>query len=153
MSVDPLRPVNSHAAHIVTFRLAGQIYGLPLDNVERAVRMVAVTPTPESATGLCGVINIHGEVIPVLDLRSRLGRPFKEPGLDDRMLILRSGERAAAVTVDEVAEVMTVSSREMEPATGTAYESRLLAAVIRREEGLILMLDAGRLMENEGNEY
>lgn len=136
---------NSHV-HFVSFRLERQLYALPLAHVERALRMVAITPVPEAPPWMLGAIDLHGRVIPVVDMRQRFGQPPKEPVPNDRLLIVQTLERMAALMVDEVTEVLEVPAHQVEPPANPLFRARPLAAVIRRDEGLILVLDAARLL-------
>ena len=142
-------PTRESAAQFVGFRLDRQCYALPLDHVERALRMVAVTPVPEAPPWVAGVINLHGRVIPMLDLRQRFGQPSREPHPDDRLLVVQTLERTMALMVDEVTEVLEVLAHQVEPSYGFLPDSRPVAAVIRRDEDLILVLDAAGLVPPE----
>jgi purine-binding chemotaxis protein CheW len=133
----------------VSFQLDRQLYALPLEHVERALRMVAVTPVPEAPPWIAGVINLHGRVIPTVDLRQRLGQPSREAHVDDRLLIVQVPQRTVAVMVDEVAEVLEVLAQQVEPAPDPLSQSCPLEAVVRREEELILVLCVTRLLPSE----
>ncbi len=136
-------------AHFVGFRLERYLYALPLDHVERALRMVAVTPVPEAPPWVAGIINLHGRVIQVMDLRGRFGLPTREPHPDDRLLVVQDLERTMALIVDEVTELLEVPAHQVELPTGPLSQSRPLAGVIRGDAGLILVLDATRLVPSE----
>ncbi len=133
-------------AHLVSFRLGGQLYALPLDHVERALRMVSVTPLPEAPSWVPGVIDLHGRVIPVVDLRQRFDQPPKKLALDDRLLVVQALEQTVALVVDEVTGVLEVPAHQVEPPADPLSQSRPLVAVVRRDEGLVLVLDATRLL-------
>lgn len=139
------------SAHLVVFRLDKCFYALLLDHVERALRMVAITPVPEALPWVPGVIDLHGRVIPVVDLGQRFGQPSKEPALDDRLLVVQTLEQTVALMVDEVTEVLEVPAHQVEPPAAPLSQSRPLVAVVRREEGLIMVLDAARLLPPEGD--
>lgn len=132
--------------HFVSFRLGTQLYALPLGDVESAVRMVALTPLPEAPSWVAGAVNFHGSVVPALDLRKRLGGETRKPRPDDYLLLVKGFERAVALIVDEVTEIVEVPARQVESPSGPLARSRSLAGMIRREEELILILDPGRLV-------
>ena len=136
-------------AYFIGFRLDWHLYALPLDHVERALRMVAVTPVPEAPPWVAGVINLHGRVIQVVDLRQRFGQPTREPHPDDRLLVVQGLERTMALIVDEVTEMLEVPAHQVELPTGPLSRSRPLVGMIRGDEGLILVLDAARLVPSE----
>ncbi len=145
----PSKPVGfggEGSVHLVSFRLGRQLYALPLDHVERALRMVFVTPVPEAPTWVLGVIDLHGSMIPVVDLRQRFGQPPKEPALDDRLLVAQVLEQRVAFMVDEVTEVLEVPAHQVEPPGDSLARARLLVAMVRHDEGLILVLDVARLL-------
>jgi len=114
-----------------------------------AERMVAATPVPEALPWVAGVINLHGRVIPTVDLRQRFGQPTREPALADRLLVVQAQEQTMALMVDEVTEVLEVPANQVEPAPASLSQSRPLAAVIRRDEELILVLNVARLLPSE----
>jgi purine-binding chemotaxis protein CheW len=137
--------------HLVSFRLDRQLYALPLDHVERALRMVAITQVPEAPPWVAGVIDLHGRVIPVVDLRQRFGQSPKEPDPDDRLLVVQAQEQTVAFMVDEVTDVLEMTVHQTESPPEPLARSRPLTAVIRRDEGLILVLDATRLLPPAGD--
>ncbi len=145
----PIGTEDVTSTHFVAFRLDRQLYALPLENVERALRMVAIVPVPDAPPWVPGVINLQGQVVPVVDLRQRFGWPAREPTLNDRLLVIQALGQKAALWVDEVAEVLEVPSAQVEPPPQPLSRSRPLAAVVRRGENLILVLDASRLLPPE----
>lgn len=138
---EPTTQEEAFRALFVTFRLNNQAYALPLDIVERALRMVAMARLPEGPSWVAGGINLHGKVIPVIDLRRRFGQPPREATLHDRLLVVRPLGQTVALIVDEVSQVLEVARDQVEPLAYPLCLSRILAAVIRREGELILVLD------------
>jgi purine-binding chemotaxis protein CheW len=130
----------------VTFSFAHQSYALPLDKVERVVRMVAIAPVPEAPPWFSGVIDLHGSVVPVLDLRQRFGHPGSQGNPDDRLVIIRLESGTLALVADEVTEVLDVPAQQLEKPPKALAGSRPLAAVIRCDDGLTLVLDAEHLL-------
>src|SRR6266704_2551461 len=94
---------------LVVFCLEEQQYALPLPMVERVLPMVAVSPLPQAPPMTLGVINLHGTVIPVLDLRRRFGFPPHEYGLAAHLLLARTTRRTLALPVDVVLGVKEVA--------------------------------------------
>jgi purine-binding chemotaxis protein CheW len=107
-----------------------------------------VTPLPNVPDWFLGVINLRGAVVPVLDLRVRLGL---EPRPHDRLtviVILSIGERIVGLVVDAVSDVvdLPVATIEPPPAIGTAVGSSFLQGIARRESELLLLLDVQRVV-------
>jgi purine-binding chemotaxis protein CheW len=111
-----LRHVDAHRAiqavamkvDLVAVDVGGQRWALPLGAVERVVGMVAVSPLPESPAGIRGAINVAGEIVPVLDLDVRIGRPERDRGPDARLVLARTATRRVALPVDAVDGVIEV---------------------------------------------
>ena len=143
---EPVGLAGDGLARLVSFRLNQHLYALPLVHVERVLRMVAVTPVPEAPPWVSGVIDLHGQVISVLDLRRRFGQPPVPLHPDQRLLIVPTQERTLAVIVDEVTEVLEVPAQQLESSSDLVPDSRPLAAVIRHNGDLVLVLDATRLL-------
>ncbi len=76
----------SSVFQLVSFVIVEQQYALPLSVVERVLPMVAVSPLPHAPSIALGVINLHGQIIPVLDIRRRLGFPTRDYGLTAHLL-------------------------------------------------------------------
>jgi purine-binding chemotaxis protein CheW len=113
--------------------------------------MVAVTPAPEARPEAAGVINIHGRIVPVVDLRPWFGQTARPPRLDDRLLLIEAGERTAALVVDDVAGVLEVPPRDVKPASTFMHDARPVVAAIRRGDDLVLVLDAVALLPRRGD--
>ena len=122
-----------------------QHYALPLAQVERVLRMVSIVPVPETPSWLIGIIDLHGRLIPVLDLRERLGHPVREIQLDDRLLVISLPEHCFALVVEEASDILNGSDNLEETLPDPLQESPYLKAVLRSEDGLILVLDAENL--------
>ena len=97
----------------VIFALDGQRYALDLSVVEKVIRVVEVTPLPDAPENILGVINLHGWVIPALDVRKLFHLPEKGPELSDQMIITRSTHFGAALPVDEVASVVECDAQNI----------------------------------------
>jgi purine-binding chemotaxis protein CheW len=94
-------------SELIAFVVDGRRWALPLATVVRAVPMVAVTPLPDAPEAVMGALNLHGELVPVFDLRARAGLPAREPGPGDHLLLARTG-RLIALPVDEVLGVLAL---------------------------------------------
>jgi chemotaxis signal transduction protein len=113
MTVDRCTQESCELAALLV-RVAGRQFGLPLTAVERVLPMAYVLSLPEMGQGLVGMLNLHGEVVPVVDPRPRLGLPSPMPSAEHRMVALRSsGGNRFLLWVDEVDEVVTLTPDEL----------------------------------------
>ena len=87
---------------LVLFRLDDQRYALRLDAVERVIRAVAATQVPETPAFVLGLVNLAGQLLPVVSLRRCLGLPDRPIRPEDQFVIARTSRLAMALVVDEV---------------------------------------------------
>ena len=138
------------SCHYVVFKIDRQHYALPLDHVIRAVRMVAFTPVPDAPHSVLGIINMAGQMLPVIDLRRLFGQTDKPLELEDLLLIIQIQGQTVAVIVDEVLSILELTSTQVQSPPSAVSQSRFLAAAVRQDDMMILVLDASRLLPNNG---
>ncbi len=93
---------------LLSFRLGADLFLIPLENVERIVQIAALRSVPGAPPELMGILTVHGEAVPALDIRRRLGIVAPAPDLTHQLILLRSGAHRAALLVDEALEVITL---------------------------------------------
>jgi purine-binding chemotaxis protein CheW len=134
---------------LVVFTLDEQRYAVPLSAVERIVRLVEITPVPETPEIVLGVINVQGRILPVVNIRRRFHLPARELHPSDHLLIARTSQRTVALVVDAVNEVATLSSHEMVTREKILTHLGYVAGVVKRPDGLILIHDLDRFLSLE----
>jgi purine-binding chemotaxis protein CheW len=134
---------------IIVFSLGMQRYGIPLTAVECVVRMVEVTPLPDIPTFIRGVINVHGEIMPVIDLRRRFGLPERTARLQDQLLITRWTKRSLALMADMVSDVYYFPELTLTPVDDIFPGLPLLAGVAKLPDGMILIHDLDKLLSTQ----
>lgn len=138
---------SAQSVNYVLFQINRRSFAFPLEQVERSVRIAALTNVPESPGWLLGLIDYAGAILPVIDLRPRFGIERTPIQLSDRLLLVRSGNRMAALLADQVNGVLTLPKEELLPIPGGKQASRLLQGILRSHETVILILDAISLLE------
>jgi purine-binding chemotaxis protein CheW len=131
--------------HIVTFRLEGWACALPLDDVECVVHAVAITPLPRAPETVLGIINVHGTILPVYDLRRRLRLPPRGLELSDQFIVARTVQRPVALVVDSVEGVLECTEGRV-PAGAVLPGLDGVAGVVKRPDGIILIHDLDRFL-------
>ncbi|MCR5427216.1 MAG: chemotaxis protein CheW [Lachnospiraceae bacterium] len=129
----------------IVIRLGDEEYGIDINFIDNIVRMQHVTRVPKVPNYLKGVINLRGEVIPVMSLRLKMGLPEDEIGRATRILILKvdSEEGAVGVIVDEVKEVVKLASDEIEKVSHDSKSDKpvYVSGVGKNGNDLISLLD------------
>lgn len=127
--------------HIVVFTLDEQRFALPLGTVVRAVRVVAMTPLPKAPEIVCGVVNVQGCILPVVNFRKRFALPEKALALSDQLLIARTGTRMLAVVVDVVTGVASCNDQDLTPTEVVAPGTQYVKGIAKLTDGLVLIHD------------
>lgn len=141
--LDELRPVGETTQFIV-IRLGDEQYGIDIKYIDNIVRMQHITRVPKVDDYLKGVINLRGEVIPVMSIRIKMGLEPDVETKSSRIIILKLEQQGTiGVIVDEVKEVVTLENERIEK---VAYDSKdersnFLCGVGKSEGGLISLLD------------
>ncbi len=137
----------------IVIKLGHEQYGIDIKYIDNIVRMQHITRVPKVVPYLKGVINLRGEVIPVMSLRLKMGLAADEVTKDTRIIILKvEGFETTGVLVDEVRDVVTLYSEQMEKVSHDAKEekSNFIHAVGKCNEELISLLDLNAvLMDKE----
>jgi purine-binding chemotaxis protein CheW len=121
--------------HVATVRC-----GFVLDDVSEVLPAVETAALPGAPEVIGGVIDLRGALVPVLDLRRRLGLPGRPPHVDDHVVVCNVGARIVAIWVDRAADVLTIARRDLAPLDGVA-QAGYMPGVTRRDDGLMLVYD------------
>lgn len=144
VSTDTRRP-------LVTCRAAGELIALDVGRVERVLRYTPPRLLPNAAPWLRGVISVGDHLVPVLDLRERLGLDGEAPTESSRILVLTLDNGRVGFVVDAVDDVASVEAGAIEGAPdvyrGLARE--FVQGIVRRDERLYILLDAGHLVTSQ----
>jgi purine-binding chemotaxis protein CheW len=137
---------------LLAFSLEGQLYALYLSSVEKIVRVVAVTPLPKGPEIVLGVVNVHGVIIPVVNIRKRFGLPERAIDLSDQLIIAQTPGRPVALIVDAVSGVVERRGEEIVGAEKILPGLEYIEGVVKFEDGMILIHDLDKFlsMEEEG---
>jgi purine-binding chemotaxis protein CheW len=132
---------------LVVFSLGSEEYGLPITAVQEIIRYSRPRTIPSSPMSVRGVINLRGKIIPVCDLKQRLGL-YGEEGEEGKIVIVEAGPVTAGLIVDEVDEVLTVEDEQLEapPSQNEGY----ISSVAKVGDRLLVLLDLQRLFAGEG---
>ncbi len=136
---------------LVVFNLDNQKYALHLSIVETVVRVVEFTPLPQAPKIVNGIVNFHGKIIPVFNIRKRFNLPDKETNLNDHLIIAHTSKRMAALIVDSVSHIISKSEEEIIDAAKILPEIKYVEGILKLKDGMILIhnLDEFLSLEEE----
>ena len=135
----------------VTFRLADETYGIQVMQVQEVLRVTEIAPVPGAPSYVLGIINLRGNVVTVIDTRSRFGLMQKENDDSTRIVIIEAEKQVIGILVDSVAEVVDLKTAQIEsaPNVGNDESSRYIQGVATRDGELLILVDLDRLMTEE----
>lgn len=136
----------------ICFQVAGGSYAVPLTPVAQVLRCENLVPLPASPPFIAGLLNLGGEVVPVLDLRSLFGLDPAEPTRRSRVLIAEHNSRKHGLLVDSVQAILALESSSIATvgAGASGPKAELTAGVAKVRDSLVLILDLPRLLQAEG---
>ncbi|WP_295990911.1 chemotaxis protein CheW [Rugamonas sp.] len=144
---DP-RQLAAAPGQYLTFLLGTEMFAIGILAIKEIIEYNGVTPVPQMPPSICGVINLRGAAVPVLDLARRLERA-PSPVTKRTCIIVLEIERAGAafvigVLVDAVSAVIEIPAADIEPAPtfGAAVRAELLQGIGKVQERFVLLLDA-----------
>ena len=126
---------------LVHFNLDDQKYALFLSAIIRIIRVVEITGLPKAPEIVLGVINMHGLIIPVFDIRKRFRLPQREMQLDDQLIIASTSKRTVALLVDSVNDVIEIPEEKNIAGEKILPGLEYVEGVVKTEDGMILIHD------------
>jgi purine-binding chemotaxis protein CheW len=132
----------------LTFKLAGEEYGVGILSVQEIRGWSAVTAIPHSPAWLLGVINLRGAVVPIIDLRIKFNFAKAEYNEFTVVIILNVGERVVGVVVDGVSDVITLGREQIKPAPslGNNTDTSHIIGFGTLDDRMRILMDVERLM-------
>ena len=137
---------------LVVFQIGEQEFAIAVGAVERVVRAVEVSPLPDAPRGVRGIVNLHGRIVPVFDLCSRLGQPVRAVRESDYLIVAHTHWRTVALLVDAVVGVVTGIDAHVTPASEILPDFHSIAGVIKAGGGLVIVQDIERFLSIEEHE-
>lgn len=142
---------SGEVVQVVSFRLGSEEYGVDISQVQEIIRLVEITHVPRAPRFMEGVINLRGQLIPIIDLRTRFGMNRISSTKSTRIVVTEIGTKRVGIIVDSVSEVLNIPIENVEDApemvagVGTEY----IQGVGKMGERLIIMLDLTMVISSE----
>lgn len=142
---------SSELLQLVSFKIGNEEFGVDILNVQEINRMTQITKVPNAPDYVEGVINLRGRIIPVIDLRARIGVGRKENDKNTRIVVVEIQNTTIGFIVDAVKEVLRIPSEitEAPPEITTGVDSEFIKAVGKLEDRLLILLDLERILSSD----
>ena len=135
---------NDEVLQWVTFQLEEETYGINVMQVREVLRYTEIAPVPGAPDYVLGIINLRGNVVTVIDTRSRFGLVEGEITDNTRIIVIESEHQVIGILVDSVAEVVYLRSSEIDttPSVGTDESAKFIQGVSNRDGKLLMDVEA-----------
>lgn len=135
----------------VTFHIECETYAVPLTEVQEIIRLPDMVGVPLASSCLAGLANLRGSVLPVASLRRLFALPDRAYDDATRVVVISQGI-PFGIVVDRMASVVTAEAAEIEgpESLGASIDTEMLTGVIRRETGIVMIIDPARLVQSSG---
>ena len=142
---------SSELLQLVSFVLGNEEFGVDISCVREINRMLQITKVPNAPGYVEGVINLRGRVIPVIDLRQKLGMLRKEHDNNTRIIVVEVNNKTVGFVVDAVNEVLRIPGNitEAPPEIAAGINSEFIKSVGKLEDRLLILLDLEKILSKD----
>lgn len=144
---------NDRKQYIVV-KIGSEQYGIDISYVDNIVRMQKITRVPKAQTYFKGIINLRGEIVPVMSIRTKMGLEPDEFTDASRIIILKIEQQGAlGIIIDEVKEVVTLGEEEIDKVSSNAKDekSNFINGIGKNGEELISLFDINAIVDEKEN--
>ena len=133
-----------------TFRLGEEIYGIDVMRIREVLRFTEITPVPGAPYYVLGIINLRGNVVTVIDTRTRFSLQRAEVDNNSRIVIVEVDKQVVGMLVDSVDEVTYIKSSEIEkaPNVGNEETAKFITGVCNKNDELLILIDLERMIDS-----
>lgn len=148
-----LKPQENQFNRWVTFRLADEIYGINVMQVQEVLRMTEIAPVPGAPSSVIGIINLRGNVVTVVDTRELFGLMREDVTDQTRIMIVECNKVIVGLLVDSVAEVVNIQNTDIDsaPNIGNEENSKYIQGVYSKNGEILILVDLNRLLSPDAN--
>lgn len=143
---------DTQKGRFLTFALGNEIYGIEIKHVTEIIGIQAITELPELPEYIMGIINLRGKIIPVMDVRLRFKKEFREYNDRTCIIVIDIGDVSIGLIVDSVSEVLSIDEQNIvePPRLNNGQQNRYIKNIGKVDNEVKLLLDCEKLLtENE----
>ncbi|NOS99861.1 MAG: purine-binding chemotaxis protein CheW [Phycisphaerales bacterium] len=139
---------------IVGFRLADEEYGVDIMRVQEIILLGEITKIPEVPDFICGLINLRGHVIPIVDLRKRFDLPVRDNTEHTRIIVVNVKNKTIGMVVDAVNEVLRINAEQIEPPPSSiaGIDHAYIRGLVKFDDKLLILLNIEQILTAEEQE-
>lgn len=144
---------NSVLGKVMTFNIGEQVYGIEIQYVTEIIEMQRITKVPHVPAYIKGIINVRSKVVPIVDIRTRFGKPEIPYTNRTCIIILALNDISVGIIVDSVADVEDIHTGDISatPENNAVNTNAFIQYMIRSEDVTKLILDVAKLLDEQEN--
>ncbi|HLO78290.1 MAG TPA: chemotaxis protein CheW, partial [Magnetospirillum sp.] len=145
----------AECGQVVTLGIGNEVFAVPVERVREILDLAPITHLPYAPPYLCGLVDVRGQGVAVVDLRLKLGLPGREPTAHTRILVLEhhmaGNELALGLLADRVFEVTALDAGPpiTSPEIGRRWKSDYIDRIGRRGQNFVIVLDLAALFADD----
>lgn len=139
---------------LVSFNIGEEEFGVDILKVKEINRMSQITKVPNAPIFVEGIINLRGKVIPIIDLRKKLGLAKKDSDMHTRIMIIELDNQTIGFIVDSVNEVLRINKAVTEepPRMVSGIDSQYITSIGKLDDRMLILLDLGKILVEDEKE-
>ena len=136
---------------VVCFKIGSEEYGIEILKVQEILKLPKITKLPKSADFIIGVIDLRGQVIPIIDLSKRFGTSDKQESSNMRAIVVDINGKKVGLAIDSVSHVVKVDSRDIEqaPPIVKGISGKYIVGIAKVENGFVVILDINQIFSHD----
>ncbi|MBP3923250.1 MAG: purine-binding chemotaxis protein CheW [Ruminiclostridium sp.] len=142
---------NQEITKVLTFNIGDQVYGIEIPYVVEIIEVSPITAVPGVPEYIKGIINVRSKIVPVVNIRSRFGKP--EIPFTDRTCVIHvsTGDTSVGLIVDSVADVTSITEKHISktPELNNINQSKFIKFILEMDDGIKLVLDVEKLIDDQ----
>ncbi len=148
---DDLEIIDEIKDQFLTFAVDKEIYGVEIDNIKEIIKVCNITKIPHTESYLKGIINLRGDIIPVIDVRLRFGKQEKEYDELTCIIVIEYQGNTVGFIVDEVKEVMFIYEKDLiaPPDAKHDFKNVFIKNIGKTNSGVKLIIDLDNFVSTE----
>lgn len=133
---------------LIVFRAGNEEFGVKIDAVREIIKIDVITPIPESPDFIKGIINVRGEIVTAIDIKSRFDLNEPDTVEAKHIVVTKQGENLFGLIVDEVIEVLRIMKKDIKPTPSLLdkINEKYVSGIISHDNRLIILLDLDQVL-------
>ncbi len=133
-----------------TFRFENELYGIEIDQIQEIINLQRIFPVPRAPNYIMGVINLRGNIVPVIDIKPILKLPLWKQDVNSRIVLINAENVIVGIVVDEIGDVVSLTGSKIEPLDIKQDDerSKFLMGISKLPDKVLVILDARRIIDD-----